>query len=82
MEQIEALLVAAGQLDAEAREDRRHVPRRAIVATLVFAGRRIEELCWLRWQDVDLTAGRLNVREAKTDAGRRYVDCCRRCARS
>ena len=73
-EQIVALLEAAGQLDAEAREDRRHVPRRAILATLVFGGLRIEEVCRLRWRDVDLAAGRLNVAASKTDAGRRYVE--------
>ncbi len=73
-EQVEALLAAAGELDTEARHDRRHVPRRAVIACFVFAGLRIEELCGLRWRDVDLAAGRLNVREAKTDAGRRYID--------
>jgi integrase len=73
-EQIVALLDAAGELDTEAREDRKHIPRRAIIATFVFAGLRIEEVCDLRWRDVDLAAGRLNVGKAKTDAGRRYVE--------
>lgn len=73
-EQVEALLRAAGELDGEARKDRRHVPRRAMVATFFFAGLRIEELCNLRWRDVNLAAGRLAVAESKTDAGRRYVD--------
>jgi integrase len=72
-EQVEALLAAAGELDANAREDRRHVSRRAIVATLTFAGLRIGELCALRWRDVDLANGWLRVGEAKTDAGRRRV---------
>jgi integrase len=72
-EQIAALLDAAGELDGMAREDRRHVARRAIVATLIFAGLRIGELCGLRWRDVDLAAGWLNVTDAKTDAGRRRV---------
>jgi integrase len=72
--QINALLDAAGQLDREAREDRRHVGRRAILATLTFAGLRIGELCDLRWRDVELGAGRLRVRRSKTDAGTRYVD--------
>lgn len=72
-EQITALLDAASQLDAEARSDRRHVHRRALLATLAFAGLRLGELLSLRWRDVDLAVGRLHVGEAKTDAGRRHV---------
>jgi integrase len=72
-EQIEALLQAAGQLDAEARFDRRALPRRALIATLILAGLRIGEALALRWRDVDLAAGRLRVREAKTDAGVREL---------
>jgi integrase len=37
-EQISALLDAAGELDRAAREDRRHIERRAVLATLTFAG--------------------------------------------
>jgi integrase len=73
-EQIATLLDAAGELDRAARRDRRHVPRRATLATLVFAGLRIGELLDLRWRDVDLTAGRITVRASKTDAGVRQVD--------
>jgi integrase len=72
-EQIAALLDAAGELDREARADRR-VPRRAILATLTFAGLRIGELTALRWRDVDLAAGGLTVRESKTDAGARRIE--------
>ena len=72
-EQIKALLDSAGALDREAREDRRHIERRAMLATLTFAGLRIGELCALRWRDVDLAAGWLRVGNAKTDAGRRRV---------
>jgi integrase len=72
-EQIAALLDAAGELDREARADRQ-VPRRAILATLTFAGLRIGELLELRWRDVDLAAGRLTVRASKTDAGARTID--------
>lgn len=72
-EQITALLDAAGELDAEARSDRQHIHRRAILATLTFAGLRIGELCALRWRDVDLAGGWLHVEDAKTDAGRRSV---------
>jgi integrase len=71
--QIEALLDAASELDREAREDRQHVERRAMLATLTFAGLRISELCALQERDVDLAAGWLHVGESKTDAGRRRV---------
>ncbi len=72
-EQISALLDAAGELDRTARQDRQHVERRAIIATLTLAGLRIGELCGLRWRDVDLAGGWLHVADAKTDAGRRRV---------
>lgn len=71
--QIGALLDAAGELDAKAARDRRHVERRAMLATLTFAGLRISELLALRWRDVDLAAGWLTVGDSKTDAGRRRV---------
>lgn len=71
--QIRALLDAAAELDREARVDRRHVPRRAMLATLVFGGLRLGEFLSLRWRDVDLAAGWLTVGEAKTDAGVRKV---------
>ncbi len=72
-EQIRALLDAAGELDREAPYGRRHVARRAMLATLVFAGLRIGELTALRWRDVDLAANRISVRESKTDAGVREI---------
>jgi integrase len=72
-EQIAALLEAAGELDGEAHPATRHVHRRAMLATLTFAGLRLGELLSLRWRDVDLAAGRLRVGESKTDAGRRDV---------
>jgi integrase len=71
-EQITALLGAAGELDREATKERRHVERRAMLATLVFAGLRIGELCALRWRDVDLAGGWLHT-GSKTDAGVRKV---------
>jgi integrase len=73
-EHIAALLDAAGELDARARRDRRHVARRPMLATLVFAGLRIGELLDLRWRDVDIAGGRITVRASKTDAGMRQVD--------
>jgi integrase len=72
-EQIDALLAAAGEIDAEARTNGQ-IHRRALLATIVFAGLRISELIALDWRDVDLAAGRLKVRQSKTDAGVRYVD--------
>ncbi len=71
--QIQALLDAAGQLDDEAHRDRRHIKRRAMIATLVFAGLRIGELCELRWRDVDIQGEWLHVGQTKTDAGTRRI---------
>ena len=70
-EHIAALLDAAGELD---RERGGGTPRRAILSTLALAGLRIGELIELRWADVDLATGRLTIRAAKTDAGRRVID--------
>ncbi len=67
---IESLLDAAGQMDADRRDQ---VHRRAIATTLLFAGLRIGELCELTWGDVNLGAGWLSVRRSKTDAGVRRV---------
>jgi integrase len=80
--QIEALLTAAGELDAKAQSDKQHVHRRAMLATLTFAGLRSGELLALRWRDVDLAGGWLKVGEAKTPAGRRKVKIRGRCATS
>jgi integrase len=48
--------------------------RRALLATLVFAGPRIGELTALQWRDVDLAGNRITVRASKTDAGVRQID--------
>jgi integrase len=72
-EHIGALLDAAAQLDKEARDDRRHVQRHAMLAVLVYAGLRIGELRNLRWRDVDLGGGKIAT-GSKTDAGIRKVD--------
>jgi integrase len=71
-EHIAALRDAAGELDRNARRDRRHVCR-ATLASL-FAGLRIGELVKLRWRHVDLTGDRITVRESKTGAGVRQID--------
>jgi WD40 repeat protein len=73
---IEALLFAAGELDAEAQEhpqsNVRLLPRRAIVATLLLSGPRIGELVDDRWADVDLANDRIQY-DSKTPAGCRWV---------
>ena len=69
---IAALLDAAGDLDAQARL--RRGQRRALLATLTFAGLRIGEALALRWRDVDLARGTITIRKAKTDAGVRVVN--------
>jgi integrase len=71
-EAIQALLDAATDLDA--RRVARTAGRRALIATLVFAGLRTGAACAPRWRDVDLAAGRLVVAEAKTEAGVREVE--------
>ncbi|MHB8694810.1 MAG: tyrosine-type recombinase/integrase, partial [Solirubrobacteraceae bacterium] len=68
-EHAAALLDAAAELDREAPFGRRHVPRRLMLATLLFAGLRLGELTALRWRDVDLAANRITVVESTTDAG-------------
>jgi integrase len=44
-----------------------------LIALAQWTGCRIEEICSLQIGDVDLTAGSIRVREAKTDAGVRVV---------
>jgi len=72
-EQIQALLDAADEFDRTARPSESHVRRRAIVATMVFSGVRISELCRLTWTYVDLDGGWLHVRKSKTPAGIRQI---------
>ena len=66
-EQIAATIEAAGSLDAH--RGARTAGRRALIATLVYAGLRIGEATALSWADIDLANGRINVRDAKTEAG-------------
>jgi len=69
---IGALLDAAGALDGEATH--RKGQRRALLASLLFAGLRIGEALELRWRDVDLARSTITVRAAKTEAGERVID--------
>lgn len=71
--QIEVMLEAAAQLDAEAPERFAHLERRATIATLMFTGMRIGELCRLRWRHVDLAGGWLAVPGTKTENAARHV---------
>lgn len=71
-EQIVALIDAAGTLDRAGRLRQGH--GRALLATLTLAGLRIDEALSLRWEDVNLAAGRLRVRGTKTAAAERSVD--------
>ncbi len=71
--QIEALLIAAGELDREATRERAHLEREAINATFMFSGLSIAELCDLRWRHVDLANGWLQVPGTKTENRPRKV---------
>jgi integrase len=68
---ITALLAGATQVDAKANV--RQGQRRALLATLVFAGLRINEALSLQWRDVNLARGTITVRVSKSDAGIRAV---------
>jgi integrase len=58
----------------DAADGRRTVPwRRALLATLVCAGLRIDECLSLRWRDVELPNRRLRVRGTKTAVAFRTV---------
>lgn len=70
--QIIAMLEAAGELDRGGRFREGH--GRALLATLTFAGLRLDEGLSLRWDDVNLATGKLHVRGTKTDAADRTVD--------
>lgn len=71
VEQIKTLLEAAGQLDRDCHFHT--IDRRPIIATLLFAGLRANELCALSWRDVDLANGRLHIARSKTTAGLREI---------
>lgn len=68
---IEALLEVAAEMD---RDRRCHCcEREAIIATLIFAGPRAHELCFLQWRDIDLANGRIYIGRSKTQAGLREI---------
>lgn len=70
--QIAVLLEAAAELDSDPGH---HIcDRKAVFATLIFAGPRAHELCGLLWRDVDLANCRLFVGRSKTQAGLREIE--------
>lgn len=71
--QIRALLDAAGEQDRNATKERTHLERRAMLATMIYGGLRIGELCSLRWRDVRLDDGWLDIPDSKTPSGIRKV---------
>ena len=73
VDEFKALLHAAGNLDDDARRDRR-IGRRAALATLGLSGFRISELCNMRCSQVDLARARFKVPDAKTAKGTREVE--------
>ena len=74
IDEFHALLDAAGELEAEARADRKGLGRRAMCATLGLAGFRISEMLDLRCAAVDLVRSRFKLPDAKTEAGIREVE--------
>lgn len=68
--QIETLLRAAGQLDAD--PESRIRDRLPLIATLAFAGLRAHELSALRWRDVELASGAF-----RSESPRRRRACVR-----
>jgi integrase len=69
-EHISALLEAASRLDARGRV---RPYRRALLATLIFAGPRLDEALSLRWRDVDLASGFIRIHGTKTESAERTV---------
>lgn len=60
---------------AQIAEIHRVLPHRAALMTLLeHTGLRIEEAATLRWRDIDYKRERLLVQDAKTAAGRRWVE--------
>jgi integrase len=70
-ESIQELLDAAAEIDNSKLA--RTSGRRALIATLVFAGPQIAEACDLRWRPVDLASGRITISDIKTEAGVRDI---------
>ena len=72
MDQVVALLDAARDLDWQPKS--RTSGRYALIATLVFAGTRDDEVGHALVRDLDLARSRLEVGRSKTAAGLRTID--------
>jgi integrase len=71
------LLDAAGEWEQELRDRGQHhqcFGRRALLATLILAGPRVEELNVARLADLDIHTEVLRVDRSKTEAGERDID--------
>jgi integrase len=77
---IAALLDAAGELDRRAHAKRAHIPRRALLATLVFRGLRISELLDLRWRHATSPRGASASATPRPTPGIGRWTCSQRCA--
>jgi integrase len=73
VDELHALLGAAGELDGAKRVDQR-IGRRAALAALSLGGFRVSELCDLRCSHVDLARARFKLPDAKTSKGIREVE--------
>jgi len=73
VDELHALLSAAGELDQDKQRDHR-TGRRAALATLSLGGFRISELCNLHCAHVDLARARFKLPDAKTPKGVREVE--------
>jgi integrase len=73
VDELQALLRAAGELDQDKQRDHR-TGRRAALATLSLGGFRISELCNLHCAQVDLARARFKLPDAKTPKGIREVE--------
>jgi integrase len=74
IDQVALLIEAAGALDARAYPGHKHVGRRALVATLLLSGLRIDEACSLLVGGVRRSDHILNIPDAKTPTGIREVN--------
>src|SRR5262249_76456 len=72
-DELAELLAIATEMDRDVRRDRQ-IGRRPRIAVMAKAGRRVTELCQLRWRNVDVHHERLIIESAKTEAGKRDVE--------